>query len=166
MDWLLVSLAIILGVIGVIGSIIPGIPGTPVSYIGFLCLHFSSKLNHLPIWVHVVFIVLVLAVLVLDYIIPIIGTKKFGGSKYGTWGSTIGLLVGLFFGLPGMIIGPFVGAFLFEWIYKKDTKQAFKSALGSFAGFLLSTGIKTTLALIMLGIILAKTLTFVVGKIS
>lgn len=166
MDWLLVCLAIILTFVGVIGSIIPGIPGTPVSYIGFLCFHYSSDSNHLPIWMHVFFIILILAALVLDYVIPIMGTKKFGGSKYGTWGSTVGLLIGLFFGLPGLIIGPFLGAFVFELIYKRDSKQAFKSALGSFVGFLLSTGIKTILALVMLGIILVKTLTFAIEKIG
>lgn len=166
MDWLLVSLALTCCIVGLIGSIIPGIPGTPVSYIGFLCFHFSSEANHIPIWVHIIFILLIIGVLLLDYIIPIIGTKKFGGSKYGVWGSTIGLIIGLFFGLPGIIIGPFVGAFIFEWVYKKDTKQAFKSALGSFIGFLLSTGIKTILALIMLGIISAKTFTFVATKIN
>src|SRR5688500_18182201 len=124
MDWLLVTIALICVIIGVIGSIIPGVPGTPVSYIGFLCFHFSSPVNRISVWVHVVFILLIVGVVILDYIIPIIGTKKFGGSKYGTWGSTVGLIVGLFFGLPGMIIGPFVGAFVFELIYKKDTGQA------------------------------------------
>jgi uncharacterized protein YqgC (DUF456 family) len=153
-------------IIGVIGSIIPGIPGTPFSYVGFLCFHFSAAQNHLPLWMHIVFIILIIGVLVLDYIIPIIGTKKFGGSKYGIWGSTVGLLVGLFFGFPGMIIGPFLGAFIFELVYKKNASHAFKSALGSFVGFLLSTGIKTILALIMLGIILAKTVTFVADKIN
>ena len=162
----MVFVAIICVVVGVVGSIIPGIPGTPISYVGFLAFHFSSPNNHLPIWMHVVFIVLIIGVLILDYIVPIIGTRKFGGSKYGTWGSTVGLLVGLFFGLPGMIIGPFLGAFIFELIYKKDATHAFKSALGSFVGFLLSTGIKTILALIMLGIIFAKTATFVADKIN
>ena len=166
MDWLLVTLAVACCIIGVIGSVLPGVPGTPISYVGFLCFHFSSPVNRIAIWVHIVFIVLIVAVLVLDYIIPIIGTKRFGGSKYGTWGSTIGLIVGLFWGLPGMIIGPFVGAFLFELIFKRDAKRAFKSALGSFVGFLLSTGIKTILALIMLGIILIKSATFVVDKIN
>lgn len=166
MDWLLVVIAIICMVVGVIGSIIPGIPGTPVSYIGFICFHFSSESNRLPIWVHIVFIILVIAVLVLDYVIPIIGTKKFGGSKYGVWGSTIGLIIGLFFGLPGVILGPFIGAFVFELIYKRKAGPALKSAFGSFVGFLLSTGIKTILALVMLGIIVAKTVTFVVDKIN
>ncbi len=166
MDWLLVCLAIVCVIIGVVGSIIPGVPGTPISYMGFLCFHFSSQVNRISIWVHVIFVVLIIVVLVLDYIIPVVGTKKFGGSKYGTWGSTVGLIVGLFFGFPGMIIGPFVGAFIFELIYKKNMGHAFKSAIGSFVGFLLSTGIKTILALIMLGVIFAKTLTFVADKIN
>jgi len=166
MDWLLVALAITCCIIGVIGSLLPGVPGTPLSYVGMLLFHFSDQSNRIAIWVHVIFILLVIAVLVLDYIIPIIGTKKFGGSKYGVWGSTIGLIVGLFFGIWGVIIGPFLGAFIFEMIHKRDTKRAFKSALGSFVGFLLSTGIKAILALIMLGVILWKTVTFVGYKIS
>jgi uncharacterized protein YqgC (DUF456 family) len=166
MDWLLVVLAIICCIVGVIGSILPGVPGTPISYVGFLCFHFSAPSNHLAWWMHLVFTVLIIGVLILDYVIPIVGTKKFGGSKYGTWGSTIGLIVGLFFGIYGVIIGPFLGAFVFELIYKKDTTQAFKSALGSFVGFLLSTGIKTILALVMLGIILAKSFTFVAHKMG
>jgi len=166
MDWLLVSLAIVCCVIGVIGSLLPGVPGTPLSYVGFLLFHFSAPGNRIAIWVHIVFILLVIGVLILDYVIPIIGTKKFGGSKYGVWGSTIGLIVGLFFGIWGVILGPFIGAFIFELIYKKDAGKAFKSALGSFVGFLLSTGIKCILALIMLGIILWKTTTFVADKVS
>lgn len=163
----MVSLAIVCCLVGVIGSIIPGIPGTPVSYVGFILFQFSGpEINKISVVWHVIFIALVVVALVLDYIIPIVGTKKFGGSKYGAWGSTIGLIIGLFFGVPGMIIGPFVGAFLFELVYKRDMQNAFKSALGSFVGFLLSTGIKTILALIMLGFICIKTFNFVVFKLS
>jgi uncharacterized protein YqgC (DUF456 family) len=37
---------------------------------------------------------------ILDYIIPAKGTKRFGGSRYGIWGTNIGLVVGLLTPIP------------------------------------------------------------------
>lgn len=159
-------LAIVCAVVGVIGSVLPGLPGAPVSYAGLLLFHFSSAENRIGwVWL-VVFGILVAVVWILDYIVPIITTKKFGGSKYGTWGSTLGLIVGLFFGFVGMIIGPLIGAFVFELIFSRNTEKAFKSALGSFVGFLLSTGIKTMVTLIILGFLCLKFVNFAIDKIT
>ena len=76
---------------------------------------------------------------VLDYFIPIWGTKKFGGTKIGVWGSVIGMIVGLFFAPLGIILGPFVGAIIGELIAGKETKLAIKAGFGAFIGFLFGT---------------------------
>ena len=70
----------------------------------------------------------------LDYIIPAWGTKRFGGSKAGAWGTTIGLIVGILAPIPfGILIGPFVGALIGEIGFNKTKgKQALKAAVGSF----------------------------------
>ena len=82
-------------------------------------------------------------VTVLDYVFPVWATKKFGGSKRGVWGATIGLVVGIFFFPPiGIIVGPFVGAFIGEYTSPENKSNALKSAIGSFIGFLLGTGLK------------------------
>jgi uncharacterized protein YqgC (DUF456 family) len=98
---------------------------------------------------------------VLDYVVPIYGTKKFGGSKRGVWGSTIGLLVGLFvlpffgivigpFGLFGIILGPFLGAYIGEKTGGRDSNTALKAAIGSFIGFLTGTFMKFAYSVVVI----------------
>jgi uncharacterized protein YqgC (DUF456 family) len=96
-----------------------------------------------------VWAVIVGLVILLDYLVPIYGTKKFGGSKYGIWGCTIGFIAAFWMGPWGIIFGPFIGAFIGEYIAQRDSKQATKAALGSFAGFLFGTLIKLVTCLVM-----------------
>ena len=88
-------------------------------------------------------------VTVLDYIVPVGGTKRFGGSKYGTRGATVGLIIGLFLGPMGIIIGPLLGAFVGEMIFKDDMGYAFKASFGSLLGFLTGIGLKLAASFIM-----------------
>ena len=78
----------------------------------------------------------------LDYVVPAWGTKKFGGTSWGVWGSTIGVFVGLFFGAVGVIVGPLVGAIIGELIAGKQLGAALKAGWGSFVGILFGTVIK------------------------
>jgi uncharacterized protein YqgC (DUF456 family) len=86
--------------------------------------------------------VVTLLVSVLDYVIPAWGTKQFGGTKYGVWGSTLGVFVGLFFGAAGVILGPLVGAVIGEMMGGKAVEQAIKAGWGSFIGILFGTILK------------------------
>ncbi len=156
MDIFLVFIAAFFMLLGIVGSMLPILPGPLTSWIGLLIFHLTDAV---PMnWTFLI-ITLVIAILVwlLDYIVPAIGTKKFGGSKYGMIGTSVGLLVGLFSPIPGgIIIGPFVGAFIGELINKSDSKTALKAAFGSFLGFLTSTFIKFVVALIYLGLFIGK----------
>ncbi len=141
MDLLLVVVGLIFILLGIAGCILPVIPGPPLAYVGLLFMHWTKfanfSSNFLILWALVA-----IAVTVLDYIVPVWGTKKFGGTKYGTWGSMIGLILGLFLGPIGIIAGPFVGALLGELIGGRNSNEAMKAATGSFIGFLLGSGIK------------------------
>jgi uncharacterized protein YqgC (DUF456 family) len=97
----------------------------------------------------VIWAVVVIAVTVADFILPAMITKKMGGSKAGAWGATIGTFAGLFCLPWGILFGPFFGALTGEFIPGAKGKQAWKSALASFLGFLLSTGLKLTCCLLM-----------------
>ncbi|MGB4655225.1 MAG: DUF456 domain-containing protein [Bacteroidales bacterium] len=141
MDIFLIVLGAILMIIGILGSVLPILPGPPLSFVGLLLLQFSSKapfdLKFFIIWG-----VLTAIVVLLDYLVPIWGTKKIGGTKAGTRGATAGLILGLFIPPWGLIIGPFIGAFIGEFINSSDLNVSFKSALGSFVGFLAGTFMK------------------------
>ena len=141
MDIALLVIAFILMLIGIIGCIVPGLPGTPIAYAGLWIAQITERVDFswkfLLIWG-----IVVIVVSALDYIVPAWGTKQFGGTKWGAWGSTIGVLVGLFFGAIGVIIGPLVGAILGELFAGKQLEQAIKAGWGSFIGILFGTIIK------------------------
>lgn len=142
MDYILVIFGFFLIIGGILGSFLPVVPGPPTGWLGLLLLHLTDFIPTDWTFLGITFAVAML-VFVLDYIIPALGTKKFGGTKYGIWGSTIGLIVGLLFTPIGMVLGLFLGAFVGEMINDaKDIKKAIKAALGSVLGFLFSSGIK------------------------
>jgi len=147
-DYILLILGIIFMVIGIIGCLVPVLPGPPISFLGLLFLHLS-KFGQFTTPTLIILGSIAVVVTVLDYIVPLWGTKKFGGSKYGTKGATVGLIVGFFLGPLGIIMGPLIGAFVGEMIFKDDISYAFKAGFGSLLGFLTSIGLKLAASLIM-----------------
>ncbi|MDR2911619.1 MAG: DUF456 domain-containing protein [Bacteroidales bacterium] len=149
MDYVLISFGIILLITGILGCILPVIPGPPLNYVGLLLLHFTSKYQFSTKFL-IIWAIITAIVYALDYIIPVWGTKKFGGSKAGVWGSVIGLVFGLFFFPPfGIIVGPFLGAITGELLSGKNSETALKSGFGSFLGFLLGTLLKLVVSGLM-----------------
>ncbi|MDD7886825.1 DUF456 domain-containing protein [Flavivirga sp. 57AJ16] len=151
MDIVLIIIAALFMVLGIIGSFLPVLPGPLTSWVGLLILYFTDAITMSKSFIITTFIIAAL-IWVLDYIIPAMGTKRFGGTRYGMIGTTIGLIVGLLSPVPGgIIIGPFVGALIGELLNKSDTKSAAKAAFGSFMGFIASTFIKFIASIIYLG---------------
>lgn len=156
MDYFLIGLGILFLLLGLIGGVLPVLPGPPLSYVGLILLHLTDQYDFsgkfLLIWG-----LITAAVFILDYLIPVWGTKKFGGSKRGVWGSMIGLIVGLFLLPPiGIIVGPFAGAVIGELTAGKDQSAALRAGLGSFIGFLLGTLLKLIVSGMMIWYFFAK----------
>ncbi len=147
---LFIILGVILLILGIVGCIVPAIPGPPLSFASLIMLEIARRgeaftTQQLIFWAGVA-----LLVTVLDYIIPAAGAKKYGASKWGVWGSIIGMIVGiLFMGPLGMFIGTFLGAVAGELVTGKSGGGALKAGLGTFVGTLLGIGLKLTASLAM-----------------
>ena len=157
MDIFLIFLAFVLALVGIAGAIVPGLPGPPISFLGILALHYSSGISYTESMLFN-FGILAVVITLLDYYVPIYGTKKFGGSRAGVIGSTVGLLFSIFilpftgivlgpFGLVGILLGPFVGAWVGETMAGTNRDQAIRAAFGSFISFLAGTLMKLVYAI-------------------
>ncbi len=160
MDAIILILAFLLLLAGLPGAVLPGLPGPPLSFLGILCLgstdaiHFTNTFYYLSA-------LLAGGIVVLDYYLPVLGTRLTGGTKAGKRGSTIGLVVAVIllplfgislgpFGLLGLVIGPFAGAYIAEKIAGTSDETAWKSAFGSFLGFVAGTLFKLIYAVVLM----------------
>lgn len=141
MEIFLLVIAFLFILLGIVGSVVPGLPGIPLAYVGLWIAQATERVDFswqmLLIWG-----IVTVVVQVLDYVIPAWGTKRFGGTRYGVWGSIIGVFAGLWFGAVGVIVGPLVGAILGELIGGKEAREALRAGWGSFVGILFGTLIK------------------------
>lgn len=156
MDIFLLILGFLFALLGIIGSFLPVLPGPLTSWFGLLILHLTEAVPMNWIFLGVTLAIAIL-IWIVDYFIPAMGTKKFGGTRYGVIGTMIGLIVGLLSPIPfGIIIGPFIGAYIGEMMNEKNSEKALKAAFGSFLGFLTSAFLKFIAACIFTGLYFSK----------
>ena len=170
MSIVLVVLAFLFLFLGLLGSVVPALPGPPLSFIGLLFLKWSGygsfSIAFLLLWGAITAVVTVM-----DYLLPALMTKRFGGSRAAVLGSVLGLIAGMLFFAPmGLLIGPFLGALVGELINnsikaKRDEiggggadsaeddggiAKALKAALGAFLAFIVGTGAKLIIGSLMI----------------
>jgi uncharacterized protein YqgC (DUF456 family) len=144
---LLETIAIIIGsifvLLGIAGCVLPILPGPVLSFLGLLLLallkHFSPPLTPTLI---IIMAILTVVVTIGDYLIPLWGAKRYGATKWGIWGSVIGMAIGIFFSPFGMLLGAFIGAVTVEWLVQKERGKALKAGWGVFIGSLAGTALK------------------------
>ena len=149
MEVFFIIIGILLILIGLIGCFVPVLPGPPLAYISLLLLQIGPEV---PFSLKFMLIMagVVAAVTILDYLIPALGAKKWGGSKYGIIGVLVGVVMGIFIFPPfGLLIFPLIGAFTGEVLNGANSSQAFKAAFGTFVGLLLGTMLKFSTTVII-----------------
>ncbi|TMU85549.1 DUF456 domain-containing protein [Bacillus sp. BHET2] len=146
--WSIIIGLMILSFIGLVYPILPSVVLLMGSFILYGLLFNFEPFSWLFWTVQILFVVLLFGA---DYMANLIGVKKFGGTKAGIWGSTVGLLVGPFI-IPviGILIGPFLGAVIGEWlVHRTNLKTAVKVGIGSVVGFISSVLTKGFIQIVM-----------------
>ena len=142
MTYILLIISIILIITGIVASFVPIIPGPITGWFGLFTISQIQDFSVGNTLLIITFIVAI-TIFIVDYFIPVIGSKYFGGSKYGIIGTSIGLLVGLLSPIPfGIIIGAFLGALIGEYLGGRNISEGIKPAIGSLVGIISSSVIK------------------------
>ncbi len=144
---------------GLLGSVIPLLPGTTLMLLGVLLQKWllPATLGWGAVsWIAAVWLFSIVA----DLICTLIGTRVFGGSRWGMAGASGGALAGMLFSLPALLFGTLFGAVVAEKLGGKRTDEdSIKSGVGAALGFLAGTVVRFACALVILGIYLLAILT-------
>ncbi|HNQ79658.1 MAG: DUF456 domain-containing protein [Acidobacteriota bacterium] len=147
---LLIVLGGVLQAAGLAGCVLPVMAGPPLNFAGLILLDWARGWNSFSPAFLVVMGLLTAGSMILDYVLPLSGTKRYGSSKRGFWGAFIGMAAGVFAFPPlGIIIGAFLGAVIGELAAGKESPAALRAGWGAFIGFLLAMGFRLALSGVM-----------------
>ena len=151
MNVALIIIGLILAIAGMVGCILPIIPGPILSFSALILLSWIKSWQSFSQTFLIVMGILTGLLLLLDYVAPALGAKKYGASKRGLWGSAIGMLIGIFFIPPwGMIVGAFIGALVGELAAGKSGRKALRAGWGILIGNVLVIGLKLAFTAVVL----------------
>jgi hypothetical protein len=137
----------ILVIAGLVGCIVPILPGPPISYISLILISWAYRWNAFSNTFLIIMGIITAIVTVADFILPVYIPKRYGASKFGIWGSVLGMIAGMIFFPPfGLIIGTFAGAMLGELLFNKDKRSSLRAALGVFVGTMAAVMLKVSVS--------------------
>ena len=151
MDVVFIVIGLLFALTGIIGCILPIIPGPILSFLALIILSWTKDWQVFSPTFLIIMGSLTALLIVMDYIAPAIGAKRFGASRPGLWGSVIGMIVGIFFIPPwGIIAGAFIGALIGELTAGKTGKKAIRAGWGILVGNVFGIGLKLAFTAIVL----------------
>lgn len=147
----LIIFGFLLSLLGLAGCVVPVLPGPLLSFCALIVLSLAKGWEPFG-WVFLAsFGGLTAVVTILDYLVPVVGAKKYGASRAGVWGSAIGMIGGLIVLPPwGMFFGAFLGALVGEIIARRSGEKALRAGWGAFVGIMVGVGLKLAVSGMML----------------
>ena len=136
----LVAVGAIVMLVAAVGCFVPVLPGPLIAYAALwvpFAFGYPMSIERLAVGAAVV-----VAVVVVDYILPAVCAKKFSCSRWGVFGCLVGSIVGLFFLPLGIVVGPFVGTVVGELIAGKALAASLKGGVGALLGFVVCLALK------------------------
>lgn len=141
-------IGLILCILSIIGSIVPGIPWPQLAYVGIILSQIT--MNQPYPWLSIIIRWFIMVALIfIDYYLPILGTKKFWWSKRWNRWCIIWMILWLFLGILWIIFWPFLWALIWEYLQKKNRHKSIKPAFWAFIGFLWWTLLKLVISIIL-----------------
>lgn len=150
--------------IGFVGSVLPLLPGPLLIWLGALTWAVSGGLEPLDWALLALLGLLALAAWGADIFFTTVATRRAGVSWKAIAGAIVGGIAGAFWlsglaivgALFGVLIGALLGLFLVETFDKRDWRLAWRGVRSYLAGSLLATAAEFGIALLMVGIFVAR----------
>lgn len=151
MNVVLIIIGLILAIAGMVGCILPVLPGPILSFCALILISWTKNWQIFSQTFLIVMGAVTALLILLDYVAPALGAKKYGASRRGLWGSAIGMIIGIFFIPPwGMIVGAFIGALVGELVSGKSGSKALRAGWGILIGNVLGVGLKLAFTAVVL----------------
>lgn len=149
MAWIV---TICLLIVGFIGTLVPFLPGHLILFFAavghWLMLRNDSGVEW---WTFAVLGLLLTLSQIFEFMSGAMGTRWFGGTRWGAAGALIGGIVGMFFMPFGLILGPLIGSTFCEFVFaKKEVRPATVSGVGSVLGTVAGLIVKVVVGVVMI----------------
>ena len=148
MDIVCCIIWIILCIVAIAGSVLPWLPWPQLAYVAILLAQFLMNKPFSRRFVIIRWIIIIILIII-DYYLPILWTKKFWWSKWWNWWCIIWIITWTFIWPIGLILWPFAWALVWEYLHKRHIQKSIKPAFWAFIGFLSSIWLKLIVSIIL-----------------
>lgn len=160
MDYVILAFYLLFSLAGLI-SLIFGLPGNFVILGASMLFGWYGGFQEITVKIIIILIVLALAGELIEFLLGILGSKKYESSNRAVVGSIIFGIIGAVMGAPfffgiGAVVGAFAGAFagaiIVELSQGKKMDEALKSGWGAFIGRVAGTISKGAVGIAMIAV--------------